>query len=345
MRQREQVINAMCEEISLRSEYMGKTSLESIYFGGGTPSILEESELNQISNQINKHFDYDESIEITLEANPDDLSIGKLSMFADFPINRLSIGIQSLNDKVLTKLNRSHTANQAITSIKDAKELGFNNLTIDMLYGIPGQSDEDLHAFFEFIEKMNITHLSAYWLTIEKRTALAHFINKGTFPPLDETLGRRHFNAIIDFAESRKMDHYEVSNYALDGFISKHNTSYWQGKSYLGIGPGAHSYNGKSRSWNIANNKKYADLVSSGKDAFTTEYLSPTDKYNEYVMTGLRTKWGIQIEKMEPKFAAHFQKSVAPYINDVLVIEEQGIYRLSREGVFFADQIAGECFL
>jgi oxygen-independent coproporphyrinogen-3 oxidase len=345
MKQRKRVINAMCDEISMRSEYMGKTTLQSIYFGGGTPSILDADELNLIFDQINKCFTYDESVEITLEANPDDLNPEKLALLADSPINRLSIGVQSLNDDILTRLNRSHSAKQAIESIEKAKEMGFNNLTIDMLYGIPGQTDKDIHTFFEFIDRLNIPHLSAYWLTIEKRTALDHFIKTGTFPPLDEKLGRHHFSAIMDFTESRNMEHYEISNYALDGFISKHNTSYWQGKSYLGIGPGAHSYNGKSRSWNIANNKKYADLISTGNTAFTTEQLTPGDKYNEYVMTGLRTKWGVQLNKIESKFVEHFQKCIDPFLKEGRIIEENGIYRLSRDGVFFADYIAGECFV
>lgn len=349
MKLKEQVIDAMLLELEMRKDYLPKEPLSSIYFGGGTPSLLDADDLQRFFEKINTLFQLQPYAEITLEANPDDLTNEKLKMLADSPVNRLSIGVQSFFEEDLVFMNRAHNAREAQQCLEQALRLGFHDITIDLIYGAPTTSDamweENLRIAFDY----NIPHLSSYALTVEEKTALHHFVKTGKVAALEEEKAARQFEYLMAATTSVGYIHYEISNFALPGRFARHNTSYWQGAPYLGIGPAAHSFNGMVRRWNVANNALYVKaLEADTKDAYyEIEQLSAADRYNEYVMTGLRTIWGVDlghIAAMDETFATHFQKHVQSFIEEKKMIQEGKVYRLSSTGRLLADGIAAELF-
>ena len=278
------LVDGLCKEIEIRKDYLGNKKLSTIYFGGGTPSLLNASELNKITNTIKEYFEIASDAEITLEANPDDLTIEKIKELKEAGINRLSIGIQSFFDEDLEQMNRSHTAKQAIEAVENAKSNGINNISIDLIYGLPNLTKEKWVYNLEQAFKLDVPHLSAYCLTIEEKTAFNHFLREGkiTLPKEPETI--EQFELLMSEAEKHKFIHYEISNFCKEGQQSKHNSSYWSNEHYLGIGPSAHSYNGSSRQFNVANNTKYIKGINAGTPDVEMEILTEENKYNEYIM-------------------------------------------------------------
>lgn len=342
------MVSAILNELELQSDYLKGEEIKTIYFGGGTPSLLSESELNLIFQKIDELHTIAAFAEITLEANPDDLTVEKLKQLADSPINRLSIGVQSFAEADLKFMNRAHNSDEAISCIENAKKVGFENLTIDLIYGTPTMSDEQWEVNMNHAFDFQIPHLSCYCLTVEPNTALDHFVKKKTAKPVDEEQAARQFERLIDRCETEGYDHYEISNFGKKDSYSKHNSAYWLGEKYLGIGPAAHSFDGISRQWNIANNAKYITALNEGKLLSEKEILSPESRYNEYVMTSLRTIWGTDINKIRKPFQPHFAKEIAPYLADGSVSRTSlgsDIYKLTKKGKLLADRIASDLFL
>ena len=342
------MVAAIIREIDLRKNEWNQHQIETIYFGGGTPSLLTASELESIFAALDAAFDIRPNAEITLEANPDDLTPDKLSELYKTPINRLSIGIQSFAEADLRYMNRAHNAHEARTCIANALQAGFTNLTADLIYGTPGMSDvqwrENLHTLFE----LRIPHISCYALTVEEQTALSHFIKTGKSKPVDEAQAVRQFEILVAEMLAHDYEHYEISNFCKSDNYSRHNTAYWQGKPYLGIGPAAHSFDGKQRSWNISNNAKYMTEIQAGNLPLEIEELSDEDRFNEYLMTGFRTKWGCDLKKIQSfgiGFERYFMEAVFPYLEKKMILREGDIFRLSDEGKFLSDGIISDLFV
>ena len=354
IKKKEELLSALKTELVLRKQEFQGQIVETIYFGGGTPSILAIDELRLLIEEVYRNYQVVENPEITLEANPDDLlSVQAQSRtifeeYLDIGINRLSIGIQSFFEDDLKSMNRAHSANEAKECLENATKY-FDNITIDLIYGIPNMSlekwNENLRSAFNF----GINHISAYALTVEPKTALDIFIKKGTYPSLNDDLALKHFNLLVSETEKKGFIQYEVSNFGKPDYFSKHNTSYWQGKPYLGIGPSAHSFNGKRRSWNVANNTKYIQSISQHKLPSEIEDLSGKDMFNEYVMTGLRTIWGISLDKIKSEFGSEYKESLEisaeKYIKDGLLFRENQILKTTNKGKFLADGIASDLFI
>ncbi len=347
LRKKGELVDALCKELVLRkNELLGK--VETIYLGGGTPSLLSFEELQQIFETIYTNFKISESPEITLEANPDDLSNNLIIQLSKSPINRLSIGIQSFFEEDLKLMNRAHNASEALECIEEAKKQ-FDNISIDLIYGIPGMSNERWKENLEIALNLNVPHLSCYALTVEPKTALKKFIEKGIVAPVDEEVAKQHYEILLLETEKAGLENYEFSNFGKLGFHSRNNTAYWEDKPYLGIGPSAHSYNGKSRSWNVANNTKYIKSITEGILPSETEILSKEDRYNEYIMTGLRTKKGISLEKVEKEFGKEYseyllKQAVISLKKELLILEDQTL-KISKKGKFLSDGIAADLFL
>lgn len=342
-----EMVSAIIEELRIQQDYLEDRVLSSIYFGGGTPSLLEQKELEQIFEAIQQHFTIAADAEITLEANPDDLNQVTLNHLAASPINRLSIGIQSFHEADLLFMNRAHNAEEALKCIDLARDAGFDQFSLDLIYGTPTLDNEQWAKNLEIAFQLNPQHLSAYCLTVEAGTALGHFVKTGKAEPVDESKAAQQFDYLMKVAQEAGFIHYEISNFAQEGHFAKHNSAYWRGTSYLGIGPAAHSFNGASRQWNIANNQKYLHAIGKGEVPFEKETLSKEQKYNEYVMTGLRTIWGVSLKKLntiDEVFERHFQKEVRPFIAEGAIIEQKGTYLLTDKGKLMADRIAMELF-
>lgn len=344
------MVATMLRELELQKDYLEGEEIETIYFGGGTPSLLDESDLDLIFNKINGLFSISTNQspipEVTLEANPDDLSKEKIKVFKNTIINRFSIGVQSFFEEDLKFMNRAHNAQEAEICIKNVQEAGFENLTIDLIYGSPTTSDLNWQKNIEKTLAFNIPHVSCYCLTVEPNTALDHFVKKGKVKPVDEEQAERQFNYLIKKLNNGNFDHYEISNFGKKGFYSKHNSNYWKGKKYLGIGPSAHSFNGKSRQWNIANNAKYMQSIKENKLNFELETLTPAQQYNEYIMTALRTMWGIDFLKIKKlNTEKYFLKNVEKLIQQNLIVKKNDHYLLSKNAKFLADGIAAELFM
>jgi len=342
------MVQAIVTEIRLQKDYLGDLPLASIYFGGGTPSILSEKYLEQIMNTVHQVFSIQEGAEITLEANPDDLTKEKLIFLKSMSINRLSIGVQSFRSDDLVLMNRAHTPEEAVMSLTNAFDLGFKDVNLDLIYGLPTSSDKEWQENMAKAFNFPINHLSAYALTIEPKTALAHFIRKGTYPPIDESVASRQFEQLMDFAKAKGWSHYEISNFALPGKEARHNTAYWQAKAYLGIGPSAHSYNKDSRQWNIANNQTYMNAIEQGVIPSEIEQLNIKTQYNEYVMTGLRTKWGCSFEQLAEfgdAYLSFFRKEASSLIKEGMLLEKEDKVVLTQKGKHFADKIASDLMM
>ena len=332
-------IDALCKEIAHRSEPSRK--VKTIYFGGGTPSLLPENQLAQIWNTLQHHFDLSSLEEATLEANPEDLTPYFLNSIAHIGFNRLSIGIQSFSDSDLHTLNRVHNSQQAIDAIHNAHRAGFNNLSIDLIYGLPNQSNNQWLANLQQIESLDVQHLSCYALTLEENSILAKQIAMGRIlPSSDETIAD-HYDLLCQWAEKNGFQQYEISNFCRPGFHSRHNSRYWDRTPYLGFGAAAHSFDGEHRRWNLSDAEKY---IAQGA-LFEEESLSKTDAFNEYVMTALRTVQGIQKELVEPQFMSHLSQSINRFLSAGLIVETETAYRPTKEGLFHADGMAADLFL
>jgi oxygen-independent coproporphyrinogen-3 oxidase len=341
---------ALEKEWEREHSYLQELPIQSIYFGGGTPSILSADEINRICNLIFNRANVDSDAEITLEANPDDLTREKMAALRTTPVNRLSIGIQSFFDEDLQWMNRAHSAAEAVDSVRLSQDAGFHALTLDLIYGVPGMSLERWAANLETFFSLSVPHLSAYSLTVEQNTPLHKLIQRGRYHTTDDGLSAVHFNLLMEQMQSRGFLHYEISNFALsEQHIARHNSSYWKNVSYLGLGPSAHSFNGHQRRWNVASLQKYIDGISSHQPVFTEEFLTTKNQYNEYILTGLRTMWGVSPEHIRNTFgekaADYFSKQVKTYVlNQQVELCKEG-YRLTRTGKMYADAIAADLFL
>ena len=340
---------ALEKELGLRSDYLDSKKITSIYFGGGTPSILDASDIQRLIDQVARHYDIDPLAEITLEANPDDLTAQKTKALKTSSINRFSIGIQSFFEEDLTWMNRAHNAQEADACIKRVQDAGFENITCDLIYGYPLLSNEKWMSNMNKLVGLAVPHISSYAMTVENKTALAHQIKMGKTPAILEEQAEEQMNMLIDTLTSNNYEHYEISNFAKKDHYAKHNTSYWKGKHYLGIGPSAHSYNGNSRSWNIANNAKYIAAIQEGEINQEVETLTLHEQYNEYIMTSLRTMWGVDPYKVQQMFGTdyqtHLRHEAQPFIEqEKIKLDQDGCYKLSNKGKLFADLIASELF-
>ena len=347
-RNMDQVARAIISELEQRKDYLASQNVETIYFGGGTPSLLETSDIESILDAVYKNFSVEKDSEITLEANPDDLTQEKLIALKKAGVNRLSIGIQSFRQEDLDYLSRTHSSSQVTQSITDAQQAGFQNLSIDLIYGIPTLTDEGWEQNLQKAFSLKIPHISAYSLTVEAKTPLEVMIRKGKTKPVDENLSLSHYHILERLMQYNGFEHYEVSNFCLPGAYSRHNTAYWQGKHYLGLGPSAHSYNGTSRSWNVANLAKYIETAASGQVESEQETLSQVTQLNEYIMTSLRTMWGCDLMVVRKKFGDRIAEKLLKDARH-FVVTEQMAYRdgkliLTPEGRLFADGISSELF-
>jgi oxygen-independent coproporphyrinogen-3 oxidase len=341
-------IEAVCRELILRKSEYASDEIQSIYFGGGTPTVLDVTELNTILKTVYKNYKVSETAEITLEANPDDLDLEKIKQLSNTKINRLSIGIQSFHESELSAMNRAHDAEDAKKCLELATAY-FDNITIDLMFGMPTMSIElwrqNLRIAFEF----GIKHLSCYSLTVEPKTALEHFIKKGSHPPMDDELAAQHFEVLLEETSAHGLTHYETCSFGHPDYFSKHNTSYWLGKTYMGVGPSAHSFDGSKRSWNVSNNSKYIKALEVDKLPFESEVLSVENRFNEYVMTGLRTIWGISLEKIEADYGVkikdHLLQNSKKFISSNTLVIEDNHLKITTSGKFLSDGIASDLFL
>ena len=348
LKKKEDMILSLIKEIELRKNEVQNTVLETIYFGGGTPSVLSVDEIQLLIDNIYKNHTVVENPEITLEANPDDLSQEKIIELSKSPINRLSIGVQSFFEKDLKLMNRAHNSKEAKECLALAKQY-FDNISVDLIYGIPDCSNqewvENIHTALSF----GIPHISSYALTVEPKTALASFIKKGIIKNVDDEKAQEQFHILISILEKENFVHYETSNFGKKGFLSKNNTAYWLGKPYLGIGPSAHSFNGKQRSWNVRSNAKYIKSIQDNVLPIERETLTKTDGYNEYIMTGLRTVWGVSFAKISTNFGEKYlnylKKQSEKYIQQELLYLENGILKTTPKGKFLSDGIASDLFI
>lgn len=344
-----EMVDAICKEIVLKKDRLAGQQIGSIYFGGGTPSVLPNTALQKIFATLEQHFVIASTAEITLEANPDDLHQQKINELRQLPVNRFSIGTQSFFNEDLVWMNRAHNAQEATDCIKRSQDAGFENLTIDLIYGYPLLSDEKWKANIQLATELEIPHLSAYSLTVEPRTALAHAIEKGKQTDVNDDQSAEQFLMLVDTLTDKSFEHYEISNYSLPGRYAVHNTNYWKGVPYLGIGPSAHGFDGHERYINIANNAKYMESLFKNQLPETVEQLSKADKFNEYIMTSLRTMWGTDLNKIERDFGKRssdlVKKELKPLVAEGKVyLSENKIY-LSNEGKLFADGIAASLFI
>ncbi len=348
MKRKEEMVLALVKEIELRKEEFNNELIETIYFGGGTPSRLQIADLKLQIDAIYKNYKVAKNPEITLEANPDDLSEDYLIELSKIGINRLSIGIQSFFEDDLELMNRAHNSAEAKKCLEIATRY-FDNITIDLIYGMPNMTNKKWLQNIETALSFNIPHISSYALTVEPKTALHSFIQKGIIPNLDENLASEHFYLLVQKLEENGFIHYELSNFGKPDYFSKNNSAYWLGKKYIGIGPSAHSYNGISRSWNVSNNAMYLKVISENRLPSETEILSKTDQYNEYIMTGLRTIWGVSLERIEAQFGKtyldYLNKQASKFINDNLLFVENNTLKTTKKGKFLTDGIASDLFL
>lgn len=345
---KEAMVSAICREIELRKGELPMQMVHTVYFGGGTPSVLDTEDIQRILGQLRHHYTISSDPEITLEANPDDLSGLKLEQLSHSGINRLSIGVQSFYDEDLHLLNRAHNAVEAEECIAAAMEY-FKNVSIDLIYGIPYLSDERWSDNIARALAFKVPHISSYALTVEPKTALKKFIAQGVVPDVDDSQAAAQFRLLSGQLEKEGFVHYEISNFGKPGFFSKNNTAYWQGKPYMGIGPSAHSFNGTLRSWNSSNNEKYIKAISSGILPSEFEVLTTVDRYNEFVMTGLRTMWGINLSRVHaefgPEFLRYLMQESEKHIRLHVMRKEKDTLLLTKKGKFLADGIASDLFM
>ena len=342
------VLDALVYEMQHRAPFFEGTKIRTIYLGGGTPTLLSANEINTLLEHLNNHFDIDQVEEITIEANPDDLTSEKIKDFKNTPINRFSIGVQSFHSDDLVFMNRAHNAFQAKKCIKDIQEAGWENISIDLIYGTPTLSHEKWIENLTHIIDFDIPHLSAYALTVEEKTPLHHAIKSGKQRPLDEKKCQEQFEILLEMMPYNGLIQYEISNFSKTHFESKHNTSYWQQKKYLGLGPSAHSFDGKKRMWNVSNNVKYIQSLKRGELNYENEILSETDHFNEYVMTAIRTKMGCDTNFIKthfsPFYGDFFKKNTEKWIKKGQIEQKNSFFVLTKKGQLMADLITSNLF-
>lgn len=346
-RSKQEMVNAICKEMSIRKNEITKT-VETIYLGGGTPSLLDQNELNQIFDALSQNFDISENPEITLEANPDDFSPEQIQILKNTPVNRLSIGIQSFFDEDLKFMNRAHDSKHAINSVKDAQNAGFENITIDLIYGAQTTTNEMWQQNLETALQLNVPHISSYALTIEPKTILAHQIQTKKIKNIDEDKQQQQFMMLVETLTQNGFLHYEISNFGKPGFLSKHNSSYWKGVPYLGLGPSAHSYDGKNRSWNIANNTIYLNHIRKNQLPLEIEELSENDRFNEMLMIRLRMAEGLSLDEVAENFNTDFLnqliEDIQPHLKNKTMILDKNHLKITKSGLFLSDGIASDLF-
>ena len=347
MKKKEEMVLALAKEITIRKNESQGETIETIYFGGGTPSVLTNDEINFLISEVYKNYSVAENPEITLEANPDDLSAERILELSKSPINRLSIGIQSFYEEDLKMMNRAHNAAEAIKCLQEATKY-FDNISLDLIYGIPGMSDEMWKQNIETALSFGIPHISSYALTVEPKTALSKLIQTGKIAAPQDEAASNHFMILVETLQQNGFIHYELSNFGKENYFSKNNSAYWLGKKYIGIGPSAHSYDGEKRGWNIANNSLYLKSIENNELPIETEILTKSDRYNEYIMTGLRTIWGVSLERIETEFGLEYlnylKKQSQKFLSDDLLSVENKILKPTLKGKFLTDGIASDLF-
>lgn len=348
LKKKEEMVLALAKEIEMRKSEFQDEIVETIYFGGGTPSILSIEDLRFLIDAVYKNYKVVENPEITVEANPDDLTENRIIELSKNKVNRLSIGIQSFFEDDLKMMNRAHNAEEAKKCLETATQY-FDNISIDLIYGIPEMSNEKWLQNIETALSFGVPHISSYALTVEPKTALHSFIQKGIIPQPDDEVAQEHFHILVDKLSENGFIHYELSNFGKENYFSKNNSSYWLGKKYIGIGPSAHSYDGKNRGWNVSNNSLYIKSIQENKLPIEIETLTKTDRYNEYIMTGLRTIWGVSLERIEQEFGKtyldYLNRQAAKFIEDHLLFVDDNILRTTKKGKFLSDGIASDLFL
>ena len=347
---KDEMLLAIKKEIGLRKDELESKTIKSLYFGGGTPSVLSVDEIKSLIDEFQKYFSFDKNLEITLESNPDDLNKNFLKELSQTEVNRLSIGTQSFFDEDLRLMNRAHNASEAESSIKRAQDLGLDNISIDLIYGAPTSNFEIWKENLDKTVELKVPHVSSYALTVEPKTALEKWIENGKVPAPEETEQNQEFHYMSDFLKKNGFDHYEISNFGKPGFHSKHNSAYWKSEPYLGIGPSAHSYNGSlERSWNMANNPLYIKNINQNIIPKETEILSEKDHFNEMMMIGLRTIWGVDLNKVNQNFSSeiidYFNKESNSKIEDGLLTIENNHLKIPEKHWFLADGIASDLFM
>jgi len=347
LKKKDELVSALAKELQLRKDEFINTEVQTIYFGGGTPSLLTNDELVFLINTVYENYKVTENPEITLEANPDDLSKTRILELSKSPVNRLSIGIQSFFESDLKLMNRAHNAEEAKECLSVATQY-FDNISIDLIYGIQGASNVQWLQNIEIALRYNVPHISSYALTVEPKTALAAFVKKGVIDDVNDEQAHEQFHLLKDKLEASGFVHYELSNFGKEGYFSKNNSAYWQGKPYIGIGPSAHSFNGKQRGWNVRNNNKYINEIAKNILPIEIETLTTTDRYNEYIMTGLRTIWGVSLDKVEKDFGKtykdYLKEQAETFINQHLLYIDNKHIRVTKKGQFLSDGIASELF-
>lgn len=342
------MIAAICQEMTLQTQYSRGMVITSIYLGGGTPSLLNEEELSILFEKLRLLFTWENDIEITLEANPDDISKEKCRLWKKTGINRLSIGIQSFWDRHLSFMRRAHTGQEAKNSISIAQDSGFENLSCDIIFGIPDSTSEEIEHDLVFFKEAKIPHISAYALTLEEKTIWHKLVRSGKSLLPSEVKMEEQFYHVFNILHQNGYEQYEISNYALPGFEAVHNTRYWMGDQYIGLGPSAHSYDGVRRRWNISNNTLYITAIERGTIPYEEEILSEKDVYNEMIMVRLRTKWGVDlssIQKMGHQYFTYFNNKINTWQQKGMVIFREDSWILSNQGKIFADAIASDLFM
>lgn len=346
MKYKEPYLSAVIRELELRKDYLEGEPVETIYFGGGTPSQLQAADFSRIFEAIHRLFDVSPCAEITLEANPDDMTPGYVAGLQTLPFNRVSMGVQSFKEEDLRFLNRRHNREQALLAVDLCKKNGLENISVDLIYGLPGQTLEEWKQNLDTVIRLDIPHISAYHLIYEEGTALYKLKEAGKIIPVDEDLSVALFTSLIDQLTANGYLHYEISNFARPGMLSRHNSSYWIGKKYLGIGPSAHSYNGQNRQWNISSLPGYLQAIKKRVPDIEIENLDINTRYNDFIITGLRTMWGIKFNEIQHQFGKdkliYCQKQAAPYLKQGLLIEKNDTLTLSRNGIFISDSIMSD---
>ena len=348
LKKKDEMVLALAKEIEMRKSEFQDEIVETIYFGGGTPSILQIADLKFLIDAVYKNYKVVENPEITVEANPDDLTENRIIELSNNKVNRLSIGIQSFFEDDLQLMNRAHNVEEAKKCLEIATHY-FDNISIDLIYGVPEMSNEKWLQNIETALSFGVPHISSYALTVEPKTALHSFIQKGIIPQPDDEVAQEHFQILVDKLSENGFIHYELSNFGKENYFSKNNSSYWLGKKYIGIGPSAHSYDGKNRGWNVSNNSRYIKSIQENKLPIEIETLTKTDRYNEYIMTGLRTIWGVSFERIEQEFGKtyldYLNQQAAKFIEDHLLFVDDNILRTTKKGKFLSDGIASDLFL
>jgi len=351
MKKKDEMVLALAKEIGMRKNEFDNdpefSGVETIYFGGGTPSVLTNEEINFLISEVYKNYKVIDNPEITLEANPDDLSAERILELSKSPINRLSIGIQSFYEEDLKMMNRAHNSAEAKKCLEEATKY-FDNISLDLIYGIPGLTDEMWKQNIQTALDFGIPHISSYALTVEPKTALSKLIQTGKVAEPQDEVASNHFMILVETLQKNGFIHYELSNFGKENYFSKNNSAYWLGKKYIGIGPSAHSYDGEKRGWNIANNSLYIKSIQNDELPIETEILTVSDRYNEYIMTGLRTIWGVSLDRIEKEFGfeylGYLKKQSQKFLNDNLLSIENNILKPTLKGKFLTDGIASDLF-